>query len=114
AGADDATAVDALGLLGGARRALEEAQGRDQALDDLAGRLSEATYLIADVAADMASYAAATEADPSRLEHAQQRLADLGGLTRKYAPDVDGVIAWAEQAAARLAELDGDDDRVEA
>ncbi|MDQ1686091.1 MAG: repair protein RecN [Frankiaceae bacterium] len=113
AGADDATAVDALGLLGAARRALEEAQGRDQTLDDLAVRLSEATYLVADVAADLASYAAATEADPSGLERAQQRLAELAGLTRKYAPDVDGVIAWAERAAARLAELDGDDDRVE-
>jgi len=113
AGADDATAVDALGLLGAARKSLEEAQGRDPALDELAGRLSEATYLLADVAADLASYAAATEADPARLATAQQRLADLGGLTRKYAPDVDGVIAWAEQAAARLAELEGDDDRVE-
>jgi len=114
AGAEDATAVDALGLLGAARRALEEAHGRDPALDELATRLSEATYLLADVAADLASYAAATEADPAKLAHAQQRLADLAGLTRKYAPDVDGVIAWAEHAAARLAELDGDDDRVDA
>jgi len=114
AGAEDATAVDALGLLGAARRALEEAHGRDPALDELATRLSEATYLLADVAADLASYAAATEADPAKLAHAQQRLADLTGLTRKYAPDVDGVLAWAEHAAARLAELDGDDDRVEA
>ncbi len=113
AGADDATALDALGLLGGARRALEEAHGRDPALDELAVRLSEATYLLADVAADLASYAAATEADPSGLERAQQRLADLGGLTRKYAPDIDGVIAWAAAATARLAELDGDDERVE-
>jgi DNA repair protein RecN (Recombination protein N) len=113
AGAEDATAVDALGLLGSARRALDEAQGRDAALDELAGRLSEATYLVADVAADLASYAAATEADPVRLERAQQRLADLAALTRKYAPDVDGVVAWADRAAARLAELDGDDDRVE-
>ena len=113
AGADDATAVDALGLLGTARRALEEAHGRDGVLDELAGRLSDATYLLADVAADLASYAAATEADPARLAQAQQRLADLTALTRKYAPEVDGVIAWAEGAAARLAELDGDDDRVE-
>jgi DNA repair protein RecN (Recombination protein N) len=114
AGAEDATATDALGLLGSARRALDEARGYDATLDDLAGRLSEATYLLADVAADLASYAAGTEADPAKLAHAQQRLADLTGLTRKYAPDVDGVIAWGERAAARLSELDGDDDRVEA
>jgi DNA repair protein RecN (Recombination protein N) len=113
AGAEDATAVDALGLLGSARRALDEARGRDAALDELAGRLSEATYLVADVAADLATYAAATEADPGRLEQAHHRLADLTGLTRKYAADVDGVIAWAEHAASRLAELDGDDGRVE-
>jgi DNA repair protein RecN (Recombination protein N) len=113
AGAEDATAVDALTLLGAARRGLEEGRGRDAVLDGLAARLSEATYLVADVAADLASYAAATEADPAALEKAQQRLADLAGLTRKYAPDVDGVIAWARQAADRLAELDGDDDRVD-
>src|SRR4051794_1534725 len=110
-GGDD-PATDALNQVGAARRALEEVRGRDDMLDALASRLAEAAYLIADVGADLAAYSAGLEADPARLENAQQRLAALSGLVRKYAPDVDGVRRWAADATARLAELDGDDDRL--
>ena len=111
-GGDDVTA-DALSRIGSARQALDSMRGRDEALDGLGRRLAEAAYLLADVGADLAAYSAGLEADPVRLEVAQQRLAALTGLVRKYAPDVDGVRAWAEQAAARLATLDGDDGRVD-
>jgi DNA repair protein RecN (Recombination protein N) len=101
-------AADALSLVATARRTLEEARGVDAALDSMAERLAEVAYLLSDLSADIAAYATAVEADPQRLEAAQQRLAALGSLTRKYAPDLDGVLAWAEAAAARLAELDDD------
>ena len=104
--------IDVLTLVASARRSLEEAAGADPALDALAERLAEVSYLASDLSADLAAYAAAVEADPPRLEAAHQRLAALTALTRKYAADVDGVIAWAEQAARRLAELD-DDGRVD-
>ena len=104
---------DALTTVGVARRALEEVRGRDDALDALGQRLAEAAYLLADVGADLAAYSAGLEADPARLEAAQQRLAVLAGLVRKYAPDVDGVRRWSEEATERLAELEGDDDRLE-
>jgi DNA repair protein RecN (Recombination protein N) len=105
-------AVDATGLVGAARHALAPAAGHDPALDALAARLAELSYLLADVAADLGSYAAAVDADPERLAEAQARQAALGGLTRKYADDLPGVLAWAEAAAARLAGLDADDDTV--
>ena len=111
-GQDGSDAVDALSLLAAARRSLEEARGADPALDALSERLAEISYLVSDLSADLGAYAATVEADPARLELAQQRLAALATLTRKYAPDVAGVIAWAEQAAARLGELD-DDGRLE-
>jgi DNA repair protein RecN (Recombination protein N) len=104
---------DVLGLLGAARRALDEARGVDVALDGFAARLAELSYLTSDLAADLGGYVEGVDADPQRLEAAQARLAALTGLTRKYAPDVDGVIAWAEQSRQRLAELDDDDGRVE-
>jgi DNA repair protein RecN (Recombination protein N) len=107
---DDAGAVDATGLVGAARHALQPAAGHDPALDALAARLSEVSYLLADVAADLGSYAAAVDADPARLEAAQARQAALATLTRKYAADLPGVLTWADAAAVRLAELDGDDD----
>lgn len=104
--------ADALTLVAGARTALDQIRGRDEALDALAGRLAEVSYLLSDAAADLAGYVEALEADPLRLEAAQARLAQLGQLTRKYAPDVDGVLAWANEARSRLGELETDDDRV--
>jgi DNA repair protein RecN (Recombination protein N) len=110
----DPDAVDATGLVGTARQGLGTVAGHDPALDALAARLTEASYLLADVAADLGSYAAAVDADPARLQAAQERQAALGTLTRKYADDLPGVLAWASSAAARLAELEGDDDTLTA
>jgi DNA repair protein RecN (Recombination protein N) len=104
--------LDATNLVAEARRALAAVEGHDPGLDALAQRLSEISYLLADVAADLASYADAVDADPQRLAAAQDRQATLAGLVRKYAPGLDGVLAWAAQAGTRLLELDTDDERV--
>jgi len=105
--------VDALQLLTAARRTLEAASFHDPALGALAVRVAEAGFLAADAAADLASYAAAVDADPNRLSFAQERLATLTALVRRHAAtDVDGVLDWAARASDRLLELDGTDDRV--
>ena len=109
-GTDDADAPDALGLLTAARRALEAGSGDDPALGGLAARVAEATYLVADVAGDVASYATGVEIDPARTAAAQDRLAVLTALVRRHGDDVDAVLAWAADASARLLELDGTDD----
>jgi DNA repair protein RecN (Recombination protein N) len=75
---------DVLTLLGSARQALEAAALHDAALGVLAARLSEATYLVADVAAELASYADSIEADPGRLAVVQDRKAELTRLIRLY------------------------------
>jgi DNA repair protein RecN (Recombination protein N) len=108
--------ADVLTLLGLARQALETASAHDPALGELAGRLGEATYLLADVAGDLASYADSIEADPGRLAVVQERRAELTRLIRMYGADpgqgLAGVLDWAKAAVARLAELDGDDDKI--
>jgi DNA repair protein RecN (Recombination protein N) len=112
-----AESSDALTLLGMAGRALDPVRSHDPALAGLAGRLSEASYLLADVAADLASYTESLDADPARLAAVQERRAELGRLTRAYggaSADVAGVLDWAKQAGARLAELEGDTDKVAA
>jgi DNA repair protein RecN (Recombination protein N) len=103
---------DATTLVAAARTALERQRDHDAALGDLADRLAEAGYLLADVAAELASYSAGLEADPLRLAAAQERQAVLTSLTRRYGDDLDGVLAWAKQAEARLTELDGDDETI--
>ena len=78
----------------------------------MATRVAEASYLVADVAADLSGYVSSIDADPARLAAVQERLGRLGSLTRRYAADLMGVIAWAAQARERLASLDDDDTRV--
>jgi len=77
-------AADALTLLGTARHALEGAAQHDQALGELAARLTEASYLVSDIAAELASYADSIEADPVRLAVVQDRRAELTRLIRTY------------------------------
>ncbi len=109
---------DALTLLGVAARALEPVRAHDPVLAGLADRLSEATYLISDVAAELASYTDALDSDPARLAAVQERRAALGRLVRAYGMagggDVAAVLDWAKQAGSRLAELEGDNDKIAA
>jgi DNA repair protein RecN (Recombination protein N) len=113
--------ADVTGLLAAARTALEAAAQHDAQLAALAGRVSEAAYLLADVAAELASYVESVEADPVRLGVVQARRAELTRLIRSYgapvaggapAGDLAAVLAWAKSAAARLAELDNDEDKI--
>jgi DNA repair protein RecN (Recombination protein N) len=123
-------AADAVTLLGVARQALDAAAHHDAVLAALGARVSEAAYLVSDVAADLASYAQSVEADPARLAAVQERRAELGRLIRQFgdtagvpsgepaaggepaASGVSAVLSWAQRAEARLAELEGDDDRI--
>ena len=108
-------AADVTSLLAAARSALEGAAQHDAQLAALAGRVTEAAYLLSDVAAELASYVESVEADPVRLAVVQERRAELTRLVRGYGAtsgDVAGVLAWAKAASARLAELDGDEDKI--
>ncbi|MCW2586789.1 MAG: recN, partial [Frankiales bacterium] len=107
--------TDALQLLTAARRTLEAAAHHDPALGDLAVRAKEAALLAADLAQELASYAAGVDADPARLATAQERLAALTTLVRRHGvDDVDGVLRWAGAASDRLLALDGTGDSVQA
>jgi len=121
-------AADAVSLLAGARQALEAVAEHDPALAGLAARLSEAAYLVSDVATELASYVQSVDSDPARLAAVQERRAELTRLIRTYGglvpgpaagpdgaaavPDLSAVLAWAKQAGSRLTELEGDDDRI--
>jgi DNA repair protein RecN (Recombination protein N) len=79
--------ADAVTLLGTARQALEAAAHHDTALAALSARVSEAAYLVSDVAADLASYVQSVEADPVRLAAVQERRAVLNRLIRLYSAE---------------------------
>jgi len=96
-------AADVTGLLASARSALEAAAPHDPQLAGLAGRVSEAAYLLSDVAADLASYVESVEADPVRLAFVQERRAELTRLIRAY-----GSRGAAAVRAGRPADADSD------
>jgi DNA repair protein RecN (Recombination protein N) len=108
---------DVLTLLGVAGRALDLVRGHDPVLAGLADRLSEASYLISDVATELASYADSLDSDPARLAAVQERRAVLARLVRAHGGpggDVAAVLDWAKRSGSRLAELEGDDDKIAA
>lgn len=106
-------APDALATTSAARTLLDGVREHDAEAGELADRLAEVTYLLSDVAADVASYASRVDTDPARLAAVSERRAALTALTRKYGDTVDEVLAWAEQSAKRLLDLDGTDERIE-
>ena len=104
---------DALGAVSAARGHLDGVRDHDAEAGELADRVAEVTYLLSDVAADVASYATRVETDPTRLAAVSERRAALTALTRKYGETVDEVLAWAAQAAERLLDLDSTDERID-
>ena len=84
---------DAMTLVGGARQELDAVRQHDPALAGLADRLNEASYLLADVAGELASYTDALDADPARLAAVQERRAALARLVRAYGSRAAAEIA---------------------
>ena len=103
---------DALGAVSTARRLLDGVREHDPEAAALADRLAEVSYLLSDVAADVSSYAAGLDTDPTRLSAVSERRAALSSLTRKYGETVEDVLAWSEQSAVRLLDLDDTDGRI--
>jgi DNA repair protein RecN (Recombination protein N) len=103
---------DANSLVGLARQALEPVRTHDPDLAAIGDRLAELSYLLADVAGDLAAYTAGVDADPTRLAAVEERRAELLSLTRRHAGSTEDVLAWAERSALRLLELESDDERI--
>jgi DNA repair protein RecN (Recombination protein N) len=98
---------DAVSLLGAASQALEAVASHDPALAGLAARLNEASYLVSDAGAELASYLQSVEADPARLAAVQERRAELTRLVRAYGQDAPAPAAPDEHGLDADG-LDGD------
>ena len=103
--------VDAVTLLGHARRALDAVRRHDAEIDGVATRLTEAAYLVSEVAGELASYIQGIDADPARLAVVQERRAALARIIRLYGPG--GVNAQINGTPVTLspAEQPGDADQ---
>lgn len=107
-----------LTVLGQARKFLEAAKGKDQALDEIATNVAESFFLIDDAHAALVSYLASLEADPSRLDFLQERKAALSTFVKKWggAGSVDDEMAEiairVKSAKEMIADLNGGQDRI--
>ena len=121
AGASSAIGEEEAGVLtvlGQARKFLEAAKGKDQALDEIATNVAESFFLIDDAHAALVSYLASLEADPSRLDFLQERKAALSAFVKKWggAGNVDDEMAEiairVKSAKEMIADLHGGQDRI--
>jgi DNA repair protein RecN (Recombination protein N) len=106
--------VDAVTLLGHARRALDAVRRHDTEIDGVATRLSDAAYLVSEVAGELASYIQGIDADPARLAAVQERRAALARVIRLYGPggvnaQIDGAPVTLEPAGPPSAGQDSQD-----
>jgi DNA repair protein RecN (Recombination protein N) len=99
--------------LGEVNKSLETVRAHDRELDEIARQLSDVGYLVADAVSALTRYSERVEADPGRLDAAQQRRAQLTALTRKYGPTIADVLAWSADAKSRLDEVDDTSGRLE-
>jgi DNA repair protein RecN (Recombination protein N) len=97
---------------GGARDALAAAEsglsavsGVDAQLDALAERLRAAALELADIGSDVRAYLDLVEADPERLQAAEERLAAIDRLKRKHGGTVEAVLAHADNCRAEIERL---------
>ena len=121
AGASSAIGEEEAGVLtdlGQARKFLEAAKGKDQALDEIATNVAEGFFLIDDSHAALVSYLASLEADPTRLDYLQERKAALSTFVKKWggAGNVDEEMAEiairVKSAKEMIADLHGGQDRI--
>jgi DNA repair protein RecN (Recombination protein N) len=107
-------APDALGLIGQARRSLEQVANHDPELGRLAEQLKEVSVQLADASGEISSYLASLDLEGAgEINLIQDRRAALTAAMRKYGPTLEDVIAYLGTASDRLLELDSSSDTID-
>lgn len=92
---------------------LRQASRHDASLVDLVERVEAARTELEEAARDLGAYARGLDADPGRLQQAEERLHALRGLSRRFGGTVQAVLDHAEQARLELAALGDVEGRIE-
>ncbi len=107
--------LDAIGLLGVARKQLEHVADHDIELARLARVAAEIGYQLGELAAELSSYVSGLEVEGEHdLELVQSRRAVLTALIRKHGESLQDVFDFANLASNRLLQLDSSAERIEA
>lgn len=101
-----------------AKRALDQASGKDPALDDIATSLNDSMYSLEESVSALHRYISALDADPKKLDFLQDRKGAIMALIKKYGRGSDRDEAYVElleraaSAGNRMADLEGGSDRI--
>jgi DNA repair protein RecN (Recombination protein N) len=105
---------DALGLIGQARRSLEQVSNHDPELGRLAEQLKAVSVQLVDASAEVSSYLASLDLEGAgEINLIQDRRAALTAAMRKYGPTLEEVIAYQGTASDRLLELDSSSETID-
>ena len=108
----------ALNSLHHMKRFLQSARGKDEALDVLHDRATDALFSLIDIGADLDRYIEGLSADPQALENALSRRAVLNTFIKRFGESTDKetalyqAIEKAIQSQQRIADLSAGDDRI--
>jgi DNA repair protein RecN (Recombination protein N) len=105
---------DALGLIGQARRSLEQVSNHDPELGRIAEQLKGISVQLADSSGEISSYLASLDLEGAgEINLIQERRANLTAAMRKYGPTLGEVIAYLGTASDRLLELDSSSETID-
>jgi DNA repair protein RecN (Recombination protein N) len=105
--------VDAIGLLGLARKSLEGASGKDAQLGEFAERLRDIGSQLNDLAAEFSGYLTDLEGDGEEsLEWLQERKSVLVGLARLHSVSPDELDGLLGRYSDELLEIDNSDEAI--
>ena len=111
---DSFDGVDAVGLVGKARKAIENAASHDSSLEPTAAKLSEVIENLNDVAVELASYLSSLESESSMsLDEIQSRRSEITSALRRFGPTIEDLLEYEKTSSQRLLDLDSSTERVE-
>ena len=111
---DSFDGVDAVGLVGKARKAIESAATHDSSLEALAAQLNEISESLNDVAVELASYLSSLESESSMsIDEIQARRSEITSALRRFGPTIEDLLAYEKSSSQKLLDLDTSTERVE-
>ena len=111
---DSFDGVDALGLVGKARKSVENASSNDSSLEPLASKLNDIVESLNEASVELASYLSSLEAENGMsIDEIQARRSEITSALRRFGPTIEDLIEYEKTAQQKLLDLDSSTERIE-
>lgn len=111
---DSFDGVDAVGLVGKARKAVENAVNHDSSLESLATKLNEVSENLNEAAIQLSSYISSLESESEMsLDEIQTRRSEITSALRRFGPTIEDLHEFEKKSQQQLLDLDSSTERVE-